>query len=362
MALSAPVIKTIAQKIAPKSWLVPDRRRTFDALKEEARRVHLLLEVRDARVPFTSANLQFQRFLKWKHHITVFTKIDLADKEKLAEWKNYFKGENYFFLNSYSRHCVSALMSLLKTRLLEASPSDSTKVVMVVGLPSVGKTTLVNGLHRIGRRRVQMLEKLTLSKVSLTPYQTTSFFNCKICYRPPMYAMDTPSVMYPTILDAETGLKLCLTGAMQDSVVGEVKLARFLLAVINSMRSSVHSVWKAEFEAKRFMKDPLDKTKKTDRKLIRLDDNFVQVKGIIATELLSFEGDLRREDEMQRLVDHQFRALHGFYESVRTSRRIITDFRIARRLLSLYRVGKLGRYTWDAVPTMSTELLKHNLS
>uniref|UniRef100_A0A8C9W3W0 Mitochondrial ribosome-associated GTPase 1 n=3 Tax=Scleropages formosus TaxID=113540 RepID=A0A8C9W3W0_SCLFO len=102
--------------------------------------------------------------------------------------------------------------------------------LMVIGVPNVGKSSLINALRRIH------LKKGRASKVGGEPGITRAVLNrIQICERPRMYLLDTPGVLPPKIESVETGMKLALCGTILDHLVGEDVMADYLLFTLNRL-------------------------------------------------------------------------------------------------------------------------------
>ncbi|XP_042312015.1 mitochondrial ribosome-associated GTPase 1 isoform X2 [Sceloporus undulatus] len=100
--------------------------------------------------------------------------------------------------------------------------------IMVIGVPNVGKSSLINSLRRLH------LRKGKASIVGGTPGITRAVLTkIQVCERPLMFLLDTPGVLSPQIGCVETGLKLALCGAIKDHLVGEEVIANYLLYTLN---------------------------------------------------------------------------------------------------------------------------------
>lgn len=151
--------------------------------------------------------------------------------------------------------------------------------------------------------------------------------------------------------DLELGSKLALIGTIDDCLVGEVELACYFLSILN--RGEEYKCWeklnymggrnphqeKPDSQNQRRNKYPTDHTQ-----------DFVvrDVRRIIFNSVLEFEGNLENDEEMLDLIDAQLLLLH---EAFRVSLENGEDGyrKVAVKLLNLYRIGKLGRYTLDSL-------------
>ncbi|KAF6317491.1 hypothetical protein mRhiFer1_008541 [Rhinolophus ferrumequinum] len=103
--------------------------------------------------------------------------------------------------------------------------------LMVIGVPNVGKSSLINALRR------QHLRKGKATRVGGEPGITRAVMSrIQVCERPLMFLLDTPGVLAPRIESVETGLKLALCGTVLDHLVGAETLADYLLYTLNRQR------------------------------------------------------------------------------------------------------------------------------
>ncbi|NXP67604.1 MTG1 GTPase, partial [Chloropsis cyanopogon] len=103
--------------------------------------------------------------------------------------------------------------------------------ILVIGVPNVGKSSLINALRRLHLRKGKAtaeggepgITKAVLSRI-------------QVCEKPLMYLVDTPGVLPPRLGDVETGMKLALCGAIHDHLVGEDIMADYLLYTLNKQQ------------------------------------------------------------------------------------------------------------------------------
>lgn len=193
--------------------------------------IDLIVEVRDARIPISSSNCDMilsrseETSIKPPPpKIVVYTKSDLADKE-----------ENKKLANSGLLYCKDDKRDLKKLHeMIKGHFKNESKFVknrvMVVGIPNVGKSTVINGLRcsglGIGGKAV---------KVGNLAGVTRSLSELVCISRDPLvYLIDTPGILPPNIKNVEQGLKIALCGGLYDKTVGFSLLADFLLYNLNS--------------------------------------------------------------------------------------------------------------------------------
>ncbi|NXQ30147.1 MTG1 GTPase, partial [Alaudala cheleensis] len=103
--------------------------------------------------------------------------------------------------------------------------------ILVIGVPNVGKSSLINSLRRLH------LKKGKATAVGGEPGVTKSVLSrIQVCEKPLMYLVDTPGVLPPRLGDVEMGMKLALCGAIRDHLVGEDVMADYLLYTLNKQQ------------------------------------------------------------------------------------------------------------------------------
>ena len=198
--------------------------------------VDLIIEVRDARIPKASANTDL--ILKGKGEgievITVYNKSDLIEKNKLKVMIKDIPTSSMLYCKD-ERKDLRKLYQLVQS---ESLPNNSSKLskkrVMVVGIPNVGKSTIINGLRMIGTGFGGKAVKAgNLAGVT----KSLSELVC-ISRDPLIYLIDTPGILPPKITNVQDGLKVALCGGFYDKTVGMSLLAEFLLHNLNTRKDS----------------------------------------------------------------------------------------------------------------------------
>ncbi|KAG8084325.1 hypothetical protein GUJ93_ZPchr0010g10425 [Zizania palustris] len=210
------------------------------AIRSRLPLVDLVLEVRDARVPATSAFAPLRRRSPEpdRRRLVVLNKADLADPSETEKWMAYMTQTSCpcVALNSHSRESIKELLNVVRARIREIKlgESDCTGTVLLVGIPNVGKSAIVNAMHQIGRIGAAEKGKLKHAIVSSHPGETRDIIGYKVASHPNIYVLDTPGVLSPVFVNDESGPQLALTGAIKDSMLQECEIAQFLLALLNS--------------------------------------------------------------------------------------------------------------------------------
>ncbi|MED6169544.1 Short integuments 2, mitochondrial [Stylosanthes scabra] len=333
------------------------------AIRNRLKLSDLVIEVRDARIPLSSANSDLQPHLSGKRRVVALNKKDLANPNIMHKWVDYFERckQDCIPINAHSKSSVKKLVELVEFKLKEVISREPTLLVMVVGVPNVGKSALINSIHQIAQSRFPVQGKMKRATVGPLPGVTQDIAGFKIAQKPSIYVLDSPGVLVPSISDIETGLKLALAGSVKDSVVGEERIAQYLLAVLDTRGTPLH--WKhlnnrridgieydAEDKPDYSLKNLKPKTRNLPNKshLIYVEDLVMEVQRALYSTLTEFSGNVEDENDLEGLIDLQFGALQKAMKIPHKASE--ARLMVSKKLLTLFRAGKLGPFILDDVP------------
>lgn len=216
-------------------WYPGHMARAQRKIREQVRGTDVLLEIRDARIPLSSANPELEQIAPHKPRIIILNKSDLADPEATREWIRYFgnRGIPAIAVDSLKRRGIrkteerirragEAMLEKRRARGIRPRPVR----VLVAGIPNVGKSSFINAIVRQGAARTGRVPGVTRG-------------NQWIRIHPDIELMDTPGLLWPRIGDERTGLNLAVTGAVREEVIPLQEAAAFLLARYLERRPSV---------------------------------------------------------------------------------------------------------------------------
>ncbi|PRQ56803.1 putative GTP-binding protein, orthogonal bundle [Rosa chinensis] len=353
------IVKATNNTSSGNGWFSPHMAAASRAIAERIPLVDLVLEVRDARIPLSSAYKQLENYTSSSKRIIVMNKVDLANRSQLKEWMKYFEKNNCisYGVNAHNKESIKQFLNFLQARVRELNNNDNssyTATILLLGIPNVGKSALANSLHRIGRISAAEKGKLKHATVSPQPGETKDISSLKIGSHPNIYVLDTPGVLPPEIHDVEVCTKLALTGTIIDCYAGDKELAQCFLAILN--RSDEYKKWAnlSSSENGRTLIDHSIECSNSSKDIKRkrrysadhTQDFIVQdVRQILFKIISFFNGDM--EDEM--LIEEQIKALQGVFQFPLESTKI-TQYKAESKLLNLFRTGRLGHYTLDSIP------------
>ncbi|KAJ3103614.1 Mitochondrial GTPase [Physocladia obscura] len=237
---TAPLLRFIPPPVSSVlPWFPKHQQNAVRLLRDGLHHIDLVVEVRDARIPLSSANPQFDKVLGNRDRIIVFNKFDLANHNMCKKMEISFKKYTsipFIFLSAKKRDSQSmkSLMNLLVEKANSNRQRYSGMSVIVVGLPNVGKSSIVNSLRNC------VLKKPKAAKVADFAGVTQSIqTKVKIHDNPVIYLVDTPGVINPQTKSPLQGLRIAVTGCSKDSLTNELALAQYLLFRLNQSETAV---------------------------------------------------------------------------------------------------------------------------
>lgn len=187
--------------------------------------VDIVIEVLDARIPVSSKNPVLDSLLGQKPRLAVFSKSALADPEASRLWQAYYreKGTETIFSDCRSSENLNAIAPKVREILGEKLERYESKGMtgrklkaMIVGIPNVGKSSLINALAGSNRAKVENRPGVTLTKQWITTKVGIDL-------------LDMPGVLWPKFEDRIVGENLAITGAIKDDVLDIEQLAVLLV-------------------------------------------------------------------------------------------------------------------------------------
>jgi ribosome biogenesis GTPase A len=196
---------------------------------EKLKLVDIIFELLDARIPLSSRNPMIDEITHHKPRLVLLNKADMADTKITNEWISYFaeKGIRAIPINSHAGEGMQTIVAAAKDILQDKFDRMRAKGVvkprairaMIVGIPNVGKSTLIN-----------RLAKKNIAKTGNTPGVTKSQQWIKVGKE--LELLDTPGILWPKFEDQEVGLKLAVTGAIKDTILNLEDLAVYALRIL----------------------------------------------------------------------------------------------------------------------------------
>ncbi|HML38799.1 MAG TPA: ribosome biogenesis GTPase YlqF [Bacillota bacterium] len=206
------------------NWYPGHMKKTRELIQENLKMVDVVIEVVDARIPVSSRNPIIDELVKSKRRIVILNKSDLSDSHANEEWVEYFKNQGYDVLpmNCMTGYGVPQLFKLLTAIREEKNEGKVRKRplrMMIVGVPNVGKSSLINRLT--GKKSAK-----TGNKPGVT--RGKQWLNLEN----DMQLLDTPGILWPKFEDPKAGLNLAFCGSIKDEILDVASLALELIKVL----------------------------------------------------------------------------------------------------------------------------------
>lgn len=187
--------------------------------------IDIVFELVDARIPASSRNPMIDEIIKNKPRLLLLNKADMADPKLTKEWIEYYKenGVHALAINSQEGNGMKQIVSEARLILKEKFDKMAAKGIrprairaLIVGIPNVGKSTLIN---RLAKRNIAQ----TGDRPGITKAQQW------IKVGKELELLDTPGILWPKFEDQEVGLKLATTGAIKDTILNLQDIAVYAL-------------------------------------------------------------------------------------------------------------------------------------
>ena len=274
-------------------WYPGHMTKTRRQIEADLKQVDAVCEIVDARIPMSSRNPDIDSICGSKPRIIVLNRMDLADPAATKRWAAYFRSKGMAVISTdcKTRKGIADFTPAARLACAEKLERDAARGmnrplrVMVVGIPNVGKSTLINQISGRKGAKAENRPGVTRGKQWVTVDSG-------------LQLLDTPGILWPKFEDPEVGMMLAYTGAVKEGVIDIEELACRLMELLHKFYPQVLlERYKVEAEA-----------------------------GTPGYELLEMAGRKR-----------------GFL----LSRGEIHTERMAKVLLDEYRSGKPGRFTLE---------------
>lgn len=201
----------MAQTIEHINWYPGHMKKTRELIRDNLKMVDAVVEVVDARIPVSSRNPLIDEILGSKPRIIALNKSDLADAEASKIWTDQFEEQQFktVIMNANSGAGIKDLLRLLENMEREKNAGSALKRpfrLMIVGVPNVGKSSLINRMT--GRKSAKTGDKPGVTKGK----QWIKLQNG-------MQLLDTPGILWPKFEDPKAGVNLAFCGSIKDEIM-----------------------------------------------------------------------------------------------------------------------------------------------
>jgi len=217
------------------NWYPGHMHKASKEMKKIIPEVDLIIEVLDARIPFSSENPMLAEIRGDKPCIKVLSKSDLADPELTQDWQTYLEQEKNvktIALTTQQPERMRDVLDLCRKMVPAKASSVKNIQAMIMGIPNVGKSTLINTLA--GRQ---------IAKTGNEPAVTKMQQRIKLDGG--IVLLDTPGVLWPNLENRHGGYRLAITGAIKETAISNDDIA---LYAIDYFRRSYPDLLKQRYE------------------------------------------------------------------------------------------------------------------
>ncbi len=209
-------------------WYPGHMTKTRRQIEADLKQVDAVCEIVDARIPISSRNPDIDSICGSKPRIIVLNRMDLADPAATREWSNYFKNKGMAVVvtDCKTRKGITDFTPAARTACAEKIARDTARGmnrplrVMVVGIPNVGKSTLINQISGRKGAKAENRPGVTRGKQWVTVDSS-------------LLLLDTPGILWPKFEDPEVGMMLAYTGAVKDGILDIEDLACRLIQLLH---------------------------------------------------------------------------------------------------------------------------------
>ena len=208
-------------------WYPGHMTKTRRQIEADLKQVDAVCEIVDARIPVSSRNPDIDSICGSKPRIMILNRMDLADPEATTRWANYYRsqGKAAVVTDCKSRKGISSFTPAVRQVLKEKLERDAARGmnrplrVMVVGIPNVGKSTLINQISGRKGAKAENRPGVTRGKQWVTVDSG-------------LLLLDTPGILWPKFDDPKVGMMLAYTGAVKEGILDIEELSCFLMELL----------------------------------------------------------------------------------------------------------------------------------
>ena len=209
-------------------WYPGHMTKTRRQMEADLKQVDAVCEIVDARIPISSRNPDIDSICGSKPRILVLNRMDLADPDATQKWAAYFrsKGMAVIATDCKTRRGIADFIPAARAACAEKLQRDAARGmnrplrVMVVGIPNVGKSTLINQISGRKGAKAENRPGVTRGKQWVTVDSG-------------LLLLDTPGILWPKFEDREVGMMLAFTGAVKEGVIDLEELACHLMELLH---------------------------------------------------------------------------------------------------------------------------------
>ncbi|MCQ2495166.1 MAG: ribosome biogenesis GTPase YlqF [Lachnospiraceae bacterium] len=284
-------------------------------MQEDLKLIDVIIEILDARIPYSSKNPDIDSMANGKAHIILLNKADLADPKKTEEWKKYYEEKGMFVhsINSKTGTGVKDTILIINKACAAKIERDRKKGIigrplraMIAGIPNSGKSTFINSLAGKSCTKTGNKPGVTKGKQWIRLNKSVEL-------------LDTPGILWPKFEDQLVGMKIAFIGSINDEILYPEEMVYELIKILKKDYPGVLD--------KRYMKAAENKSDDA------ADDKTADAVSEQSLEALEDPNEIMQQIALNRACLKK----GGEPDTLKASKLIIDDFRS----------NKLGRITLE---------------
>ena len=209
-------------------WYPGHMTKAVRMMQEDIKLIDIVIELVDARVPYSSKNPDIDELAKNKFRLILLNKVDLADDKITAQWEQYYQKKGFAVakINARSGAGIKAITGVIQETCKEKIERDRKRGIlnrpiraMIVGIPNVGKSTFINSYAGKACTKTGNKPGVTKGKQWIRMNKNVEL-------------LDTPGILWPKFEDQQVGVRLALIGSIKDDILNIQELALELISYL----------------------------------------------------------------------------------------------------------------------------------